>query len=334
MTASHLISEAALNIALPDSPLLAEYLRNAELPDLDRERLERFARDGYLIIDLGLPGFDELAATIIRDLAPHYPETDRRIDEAWYFDEGVRDLAANTQLLGILEGLYLRRPIPFQTLNFDAGTEQAAHSDTIHFHCIPRHYMCGVWIALEDVDENNGRLFVYPGSHRLPDFDMYELGLPSSHTAYAGYEEQIGRILRESGYERVELSLKAGQAVVWAANLFHGGSPIREAGRTRHSQVTHYYFEGGMYYLPLASDLQAGKICLREVLDIARKEFVPHFFRGKEVLLSRARNVLKYPRPLPPGISAPRDFGSLPARLYHGISKTLEYITDKRRDIR
>ena len=47
--------------------------------------------------------------------------------------------------------------------------------------------------------------------------------------------------------------LKKGQCLVWSANLLHGGSPHRDKGRTRHSQVTHYYFDDCQYYSPLSS---------------------------------------------------------------------------------
>jgi hypothetical protein len=40
---------------------------------------------------------------------------------------------------------------------------------------------------------------------------------------------------------RAEIHLRRGLAVVWAANLLHGGSPIHDPTRTRGSQVTHYY---------------------------------------------------------------------------------------------
>jgi len=30
--------------------------------------------------------------------------------------------------------------------------------------------MCGVWLALEDIDADNGPLIYYPGSHRGPHF--------------------------------------------------------------------------------------------------------------------------------------------------------------------
>jgi ectoine hydroxylase-related dioxygenase (phytanoyl-CoA dioxygenase family) len=37
--------------------------------------------------------------------------------------------------------------------------------------------MCGVWIALEDVDERNGPLVYLPGSHKLPELYLTNFGL-------------------------------------------------------------------------------------------------------------------------------------------------------------
>ena len=47
--------------------------------------------------------------------------------------------------------------------------------------------------------------------------------------------------------------LEPGQALIWAANLFHGGSPIVDTTRTRLSQVTHYYFEGCFFRSQIVS---------------------------------------------------------------------------------
>jgi hypothetical protein len=47
---------------------------------------------------------------------------------------------------------------------------------------------------------------------------------------------------------------RKGQALIWVANLLHGGDRVVDFERTRWSQVTHYYFEGCSYYTPLTSD--------------------------------------------------------------------------------
>jgi hypothetical protein len=260
--------------------------------------LRRMVEDGYVVVDLDIEDFDALAERVLADLDPHYTEGNRRVHDAWYFSEAVRKLGAHPSVLRILRVLYGRRSIPFQTLNFDVGTQQPSHSDTIHFHCTPRRFMCGVWVALEDLDELCGPLRVHPGSHNLPEYDMFDLGLPADAGHYQHYEDLVRWMLEAKGYPGHEVTLKKGQAIVWSANLFHGGSPIREAGRTRHSQVTHYYFEDCLYHFPMGSDTMTGRTMWREVIDIGEKRFVPQRYRGAVLNVSN-ENVLRYPRPLP-----------------------------------
>lgn len=258
-----------------------------------------FARDGFAVFDLALPDFDAIAGRIVENLARRYPSDNRRVREAWTFDEDVRRLACEPKVLEMLRFLYQRRPIPFQTLNFEVGTQQATHSDVLHFYSFPRRFMCGVWIALEDMDADNGPLHYYPGSHRLPDYDFHDLGMARGFEDYARYEHFIAALVRQHGLPRRELHVKKGCALVWAANLMHGGSAIKDVRRTRHSQVTHYFFEGGLWLEPGACDLAIGKPCLREVIDIGSGRFeVPHY-HGEPVDLSRFERVDRYPRPLP-----------------------------------
>jgi hypothetical protein len=182
--------------------------------------------------------------------------------------------------MDILRLLYRREPIPFQTLNFCRGSEQRTHSDTIHFHSMPHGFMCGVWVALEDIDENNGPLHYYPRSHRLPIFQPQELGFVGSTQQHQYenmplYEDFVEALLPTAGLERVNIRVKKGQAFIWSANLFHGGSPIVDPGRTRHSQVTHFFFEDCVYYTPLLSDPALGRITQRDVIDIRTRAHVP-----------------------------------------------------------
>ena len=121
--------------------------------------------------------------------------------------------------------------------------------------------MCGVWVALEDVGMDGGPLVYYPGSHRLPYASPADVGISVapgqqsvSHEEYAArYEPYIqGLVVRENLNPRYA-TLRKGEAVVWAANLLHGGSPVRVPGATRRSQVTHYYFDGARLWTPLLS---------------------------------------------------------------------------------
>jgi hypothetical protein len=156
--------------------------------------------------------------------------------------------------------------LPFQTLNFPVGTEQDPHSDAMHFYSDPSGFMCGVWVALEDMDMDNGPLVYYPGSHKLPtptwpqveealgihlersDYPTYEEFLNERGSHYAAYCHQL---IERHGLEPSYGTIKKGQALLWAPNLLHGGSPQKDRSRTRHSQVTHYFFEGCRHYMPM-----------------------------------------------------------------------------------
>ena len=78
--------------------------------------------------------------------------TGSRVFNGWKISRAVRAIALAPRILRVLRQLYGRKPLPFQTLNFPIGTEQKVHSDVIHFASDPPTYMCGVWVALEDID--------------------------------------------------------------------------------------------------------------------------------------------------------------------------------------
>jgi ectoine hydroxylase-related dioxygenase (phytanoyl-CoA dioxygenase family) len=193
----------------------------------------------------------------------------------------------------LLRMLYRREPFPFQTLNFEVGTQQGVHNDAIHFHAIPHRFMCGVWIALEDTDAENGPLFYYPGSHKLPIYEMPDFGLSASTESYSDWGQAVEALLAAGGFELEELHAKRGQALVWAANLHHGGRPVLDENRTRLSQVTHYFFKPALYYSPQGTDLVKGTLHLRDACDVRTGEMIPHVYRGEVIH-----------RPTKPGVTA------------------------------
>jgi ectoine hydroxylase-related dioxygenase (phytanoyl-CoA dioxygenase family) len=242
------------------------------------EQREQFDREGYLIFDPEL-SHGTLDA-IVSDLADEYKDSGPAIDvaerrkgriqDAWRINSHVRAVALAPKTLAILEAIYGRRPLPFQTLNFPTGTEQRAHADAMHFNSIPPTFMCGVWVALEDVDSDNGPLVYYPGSHKLPEVTADDV-MRSKQTffqravssfmrrpktkdeAYPTYENIIAGLIEKHSLEPHYATINKGQALLWAANLLHGGAFQRDKFRSRHSQVTHYFFENCRYYTPILS---------------------------------------------------------------------------------
>jgi hypothetical protein len=228
------------------------------------EQRESFDRDGYLVLDAPGVKNSQLDA-ISKELDPLFVGDDStdvdgtlyssgRILDGWRKHKRVRQLAIIPEILAFLEDLYGRKPLPFQTLNFKMGTEQWPHSDTIHFDCKPPGYMCGVWIAFEDIDDTNGPLLYYPGSHKLPQYTMQDAGLEPGPEQIPGYEAFVGEVIEREGLQPSYATIRKGQALIWSANLLHGGAPQNDKSRTRKSQVTHYYFEGCKYWTPLLSD--------------------------------------------------------------------------------
>ena len=111
--------------------------------------------------------------------------------------------------------------------------------------------MCGVWVALEDMDMDNGPLVYYPGSHKLPEITLEDVGPGADEAAYSEYiAAMIERLELEAGLR----DDPQGPGAALGRNLLHGGSPQRDMSRTRHSQVTHFFFEGCKYWAPLLSD--------------------------------------------------------------------------------
>jgi hypothetical protein len=72
--------------------------------------------------------------------------------------------------------------------------------------------------------------------------------------------------------------------LIWSSNIVHGGKPISEDGRTRWSQVTHYFFDGCVYVTPLHSDPETGEWFVRADLEnIATGEIAVQSYNGEPV---------------------------------------------------
>lgn len=292
-----------MNNPFPGLPLIESPLFPSLLPGLGlneeeaRIGLELFHR-GYAVMDFPDPDIDQRIDRIKANLGPRYgidfddPESDktcgeRRIQDAWKFDADVLAIAVNTHVKTLLGRLYGRAAFPFQTLNFPVGTQQDAHSDMVHFSSQPEKFMCGVWLAMEDVAADAGPLFYYPGSHRWPVMSNALVGrrgygsqLSSAQDPYA---EAWTALVAAEGAEREVFLARKGQALIWCANLLHGGSAQNDPRQTRWSQVTHYYFDDCLYYTPAYSDEVLGAFDLRRITAIGEERERPNFYLGEPV---------------------------------------------------
>ena len=224
---------------------------------------QKYQKDGYVIIDTNL---DEASLDGARkDLEKyfgddrehpiHVPHADYgRVQDAWHISKNVYTLTQSKTVLDTLHYLYDAPARPFQTLNFYKGTEQPVHVDSIHFNSEPFGNMCGVWVALEDIGPDQGPLVYYPGSHELPEMNYDTFGFEDDFdTNYDNYIAELQKLIEEKGYEPELGLIKKGQAVIWSANIMHGGSFQNDKSLTRHSQVTHYYIDNPKCWRPTMS---------------------------------------------------------------------------------
>lgn len=279
-----------------ESPLFPAFLAEAQLSQTEREIAIQLNERGYAVIDFPDKYLEEKINNITADLAPRFGmksvgDTQNcgsgcRIQDAWQFNDDVRRIAANSEILGLLSKLYGRRAIPFQTLNFPTGTQQHMHTDSVHFSSIPPRFMCGVWLAFEDIREEAGPLIYYPGSHKWPLLSNDAIGMRAEEnlggSAQAPFEAIWRTIVGLNGLHSEKFLAKKGQCVIWVANLLHGGLVRSDLTLTRWSQVTHYYFEDCIYYTPAYSNEAVGNLDMRTITNIENGAMVPNKYLGRE----------------------------------------------------
>jgi len=199
-----------------------------------------------------------------------------RLQDGWIDHGSIRALALEPVVLDLLRHLYGRDPFAFQTLNFAVGSEQHFHSDAVHFHSYPNGFMCGVWIALQDVQPESGPLIYYPGSHRLPYLSARSLGLNrdvvmEEQHPQRFFEPSWQQAVNEHSFEKQQFLPKRGDLLIWHANLLHGGELVQDRSSRRWSQVNHYFFANCLYTTPMRNFASGeGGTCLRNPFDIAK----------------------------------------------------------------
>jgi hypothetical protein len=145
-----------------------------------------------------------------------------------------------------LQMIFERPPMAFQTLYFTRGTEQPMHQDTAYVVVSSPLELAASWIALEDIQPESGKLEYYAGSHKLADFvwrgrfKAKPFDVPVSDPEHNRFLQSLHDESVKRGLERVQFQPKRGDALIWHADLAHGGSKVTSPGATRRSLVTHY----------------------------------------------------------------------------------------------
>jgi phytanoyl-CoA hydroxylase len=250
-------------------------------PAVTDEDVAAFARDGFLIVR-GL-----LNAAEVAELRTAFDELHARgnipgcfkalpVEEArakgdillayprMMHPHRVSDVAMRFMLhpafAAVLTGLLGEPPIAAQSMFYwkpPTARGQAFHQDNFYLKVHPGTCVAS-WVALDEIDEENGCLFVAPGSHRLDIFCPEEADTSVSFTAHY--------VPVPEGLEQVPVRMAPGDTLFFGGNLIHGSWPNHSTDRFRRSFICHYAGESAhelsKWYFPLYT--MDGKVVERE----------------------------------------------------------------------
>jgi hypothetical protein len=236
--------------------------------------LQHFLEKGYFVLEdfVAPQTCDQIVADLDSCLAKgifQYRFKGQRVEHLYKHSKATYGLWTDPRILRILSAIFDDVALPCQTLNFIHGSEQDVHQDTIHLTPYPAGYMCGVWVALEDIHPDAGPLQVYPGSHRLPRLYTAVTGMRKVRDDdWSQFPElftpRLKQMLAEAGIEPFYYTPRRGTVLIWHENLAHGGSPRNNHDLTRQSIVSHYFARGGLAFydsqgLPAILELKPGQ---------------------------------------------------------------------------
>lgn len=123
---------------------------------------------------------------------------------------------------------------------------QALHQDQRYLRVEPGTCIAA-WLALDDCDEENGCMYVVPGSHTLP---VLCPGRSDAEDSWSHDQVPI-----PPGMEAVPVPMKAGDVLFFNGQLIHGSHKNQSETRFRRIMVGHYIYAEAErvahYYFPV-----------------------------------------------------------------------------------
>ncbi len=192
--------------------------------------------------DLAVSLFD--GPTAFSDYDGRVRNVGYRIPDLHSHSPHALDLYLDPTTFRLIELIYGRPAIAFQSLYFEYGSQQALHRDPMYVVTKPPAHLLASWVALEDISPDSGPLAYVPKSHRLPWFefepDTIACGQRVPKERREAFEEWKRDTIRDEHLEVEAFTCRRGDAFIWHAGLLHGGSRIGNREQTRKSFVVHY----------------------------------------------------------------------------------------------
>jgi len=238
-------------------------LQLGQITEAEAEMLRNWINNGYIIIKNAVPHklIDEALASIadiykqgrafvetyefgdvryVRAKERHRQMQHKLID-AYAQSPALQKMMLADPITRFLNIIFDRPALGFQSLYFERGSQQDIHQDTAYVRINHPMNMAASWIAMEDIKEGSGELEYYNGSHRIPEF-LFEGShkwMPYGSTEHPAFLAHLKTECERMGLVKERFRPSKGDALIWSADLCHGGSPVTNK-TTRRSFVTHY----------------------------------------------------------------------------------------------
>jgi len=169
---------------------------------------------------------------------------------------------ADDRVVSIVRQLMNGTPVGLQTQYFFCrpGTRGfSAHQDNYYVRAAEDKFV-SAWLALEDVDAENGALIVQPGSHREPVLEVREIPQLSTFGQDPNHNRQ--ECVTDTQYPKVSMAVRQGGVVFLHSHVIHSSNDNITASRFRRVLLMTYLAEG--------ADFRSGYIAQRRTFALAR----------------------------------------------------------------
>jgi hypothetical protein len=163
-------------------------------------------------------------------------------------DKVAFDYMVDPRIKRYLTSFYDREPLAVQTMVYfkpPGARGQALHQDNRYLQAEPGTCMAA-WLALEDIDDENGCLEVVPGTQDMPMVCTEKADTSKSFSDV---------VINLPGMTAIPVHMKKGDVIFFNGSLVHGSGPNQSKTRFRRIMVGHY-IEGkadqvAKYYFPV-----------------------------------------------------------------------------------
>ncbi|NKB33296.1 MAG: hypothetical protein GKR91_09370 [Pseudomonadales bacterium] len=164
-----------------------------------------------------------------------------KLNDLYLESEEIRSFVLAKDLRKVFSQLLNGEALVCNSLNLGFGAQQCDHIDTLYTLPRVKNKLVVSWIALDEVDESNGPVKYFPGSHKIPPYYFSNGKMDAIDSEMHHFQTYIEDELQKLGIIPKRFFAQPGDVLIWHGQLVHGGSRILNTNKQRRSIVTHYF---------------------------------------------------------------------------------------------